>query len=85
MTRIISIDVRGAFYDPENVPEWANGMTPTEMGIAPIPPAVNVADYNDDGFVDAAQLALGHARTNDLLLRPLGPGRRTASSALRVR
>ena len=44
----------GAFYDPENVPEWANGMTPLEMGITPIPPAVNVADYNDDGFVDAA-------------------------------
>ena len=64
MTRIISIDVRGAFYDPENVPEWANGMPPSEMGITPIPPAVNVADYNDDGFVDAAQLALGHARTN---------------------
>jgi hypothetical protein len=51
MTQIISIDVRGAFYDPENVPEWANGMTPSEMGITPIPPAVNVADYNDDDII----------------------------------
>ena len=54
MTRIISIDVRGAFYDPENVPEWANGMTPSEMGITagfPEPPDVSAADYNDDGIV----------------------------------
>jgi hypothetical protein len=47
----------GAFYDPENVPEWANGMTPSEMGITagfPEPPDVSAADYNDDGIVDAA-------------------------------
>jgi hypothetical protein len=47
----------GAFYDLENVPEWANGMTPSEMGIIagfPAPPDVSAADYNDDGIVDAA-------------------------------
>ena len=47
----------GAFYDPDNVPEWANGMTPLEMGIIagfPEPPGVSAIDYNDDGIVDAA-------------------------------